>query len=77
MLSKVVEPSVASIAKLVQVEGIDMALRELQFENAPEPTVVMPSGIAMDDKLLQYAKALLPMDVMDDEMAILFKELHP
>ncbi len=77
MLSRAFEPFTASIEKLVHVEGIEIALSELQFAKALLPTVVMPSGIAMDAKLLHPLNAFAPMLVIEDEIAMLFKELHP
>ena len=77
MLSSEFEPLTASSEKLVQVEGIEIAFSELQFAKALLPTVVIPSGIAIDARLLQPEKAFAPMLVMEDDIAMLFRELHP
>lgn len=49
----------------------------LHPENAPLPIVVTPPGTAIDERLLQFANALLPILLIEEEIATLVSAEQP
>ena len=77
MVERLPQPLNASVAILVVLAGIDTPVNPVHPENAPLPIVVTPDGNAIEDKLLQFAKALGPILLIDAEIAILVNALQP
>jgi hypothetical protein len=70
-------PLNASPAMLLVLDGIEIPDSPLHPLNAPLPIVVTPLGTDMEPRLLQFAKALLPILLIEEEIAMLLNAEHP